>query len=131
MGCCNKKECDSNKAEMQDLTSWIFASLIDVAKTGKLPLPFKNPMADQLGLMIVNVLDENKYLRALLGVMKPDIVVNKEVFCISFGPGKQYNLAIPVTTEGTRQELVQALRAAIAQLEGANPPDTGKQLPLF
>lgn len=132
MGCCgNKKECDTNKAEMKDLTTWIVTNLIDTVKTGKLPGLFKNPAADQLAVMIANVVDENKYLRALLSVMRPDVVVNDETFSISFGPGKQYSLTIPVTNESTRQELVAALQVAIEKLKHCAPPETAQQLPLF
>lgn len=137
MGCCNnKKDCNNNKElPKEEMGSFnyvgIFTSLIDVVKTGKLPALFKNPAADQLAIMIANVVDENRYLRALLGVMRPDVVVNDEAFSIAFGPGKQYCLTIPVTTEGGRQELIGALHAAIEKLEQAAPPVTTKQLPLF
>lgn len=132
MGCCNNKKDCTNKPteEFTDITSWILNGLMDVVKTGRIPSLFKNPAADQLAGMIATLVDENKYLRAILGVLKPDLVVAEDQFQIAFGPGKQYTLTIPVPTDSDRKELIEALRAAIVKLENTAPPDT-KQLPLF
>lgn len=134
MGCCNnKKEFNNKELPKEEMLSYvsIVTGLMDVITTGKLTTIFKNPAADELAARIVNVIDENKYLRAILNVMKPDVAVNEESFSISFGPGKQYRLTIPVTTEHSRQELIVALQSAIQKLEQTTPPETGKQLPLF
>jgi hypothetical protein len=133
MGCCNnnKKNCQNPKEEMTDMTSWIVKGLADIVKTGKLSALFKNPAADELAIMIVNVLDENKYLRALLGVMKPGVAITDETFKISFGPNGGYTLAIPVTNEGTRRDLIADLKKALAQLEGRDQSADNKQMALF
>lgn len=133
MGCCSNKKDLSNKLEMSDLTSWVLNGLMDVVKTGRIPSLFKNPAADQLAAMIANVVDENRYLRAILGVMRPDTVVAGDAFTISFGPSKQYSLTIPVVTPDDRKAIVDSLRAAIEKLEQV--PEATKteqvQLPLF
>lgn len=132
MGCCNnnKKDYDGTKLAMNDLTSWVLTGLINVVKTGKLPTPFKNPVADQLGVMIADLVDENKYLRAILGVLRPDTVVTGDAFTISFGPNKQYNLTIPVVTPDDRAAVIASLKDAIAKLE-QEPAKKPEQLPLF
>lgn len=138
MACCNnKKECDNKPiAEMSMLNySGILTALVDIAKTGKITGLFKNQEADDLAKIIAGMVDENKYLRAILGVMKPDVAVTDEEFKISFGPGKNYTLTIPVTTAGERAELISALEAAITKLKETSPPvsplDKPKQMPLF
>ncbi|NDD53666.1 hypothetical protein EBZ39_07275 [bacterium] len=134
MGCCNNnnKNCQQTpKEEFGDMASWIIKGLMDVARTGRIVTLFKNQAADQLAVMIATVVEENKYLRAILGVMKPDIAVNGETFQIAFGPSKQYSLTIPITTDAARKEIINDLRLAIAQLESANPPAIDKQLELF
>lgn len=133
MGCCNNKKEFNNKLEMNDLTSWVVNGLIDVVKTGRIPSLFKNPAADQLATMIANMVDENRYLRAILGVMRPDTVVAGDSFTISFGPSKQYSLTIPVVTPDDRKAIIESLGAAIKKLE--QEPEKTKaeqaQLPLF
>lgn len=134
MGCCNnKKDCNNKELPKEEMLSYvgILTGLLDVVNTGKLTTLFKNPAADELAARIVNVIDENRYLRALLGVMHPAVVVTDSAFSVSFGPGKQYSLTIPVTNDGSRQDLLAALHAAIEKLEQASPPVTPKQLPLF
>lgn len=134
MGCCNnKKDCNIKELPKEEMLSYmsILTGLLDVVKTGKLTTLFKNQAADELATRIINVIDENRYLRAILGVMRPEVVVTDEAFTISFGPGKQYSLMIPVTNEGSRQDLIAALRAAIEKLEQSAPPVVAKQLPLF
>lgn len=139
MGCCNNKNTtniknDLPREEMLNYTS-ILTALLDIVRTGKIPALFKNPAADELAKMIANLVDENKYLRAILGVMRPDVAVTDEAFKISFGPGQNYVLTIPVTTEGERAELIARLEDAIVKLKSFSPPpspaDGTKQLLLF
>lgn len=131
MGCCNNKKNCENRQEMTDLTSWVLKGLLDVVRTGHISALFKNPAADELALMIVKLIDENKYLRAMLGFSRPETTVTATQFQISFGPGKHYNLTIPVTTESTRVELIESLRVAIQQLQARAPEAEKNQLPLF
>jgi hypothetical protein len=135
MGCCNNKNkmnnCNNERAELTDAAAWVINGLMDVVRTGRIPSLFKNAAADQLATMIANLVDENKYLRAIIGVMRPEMLVAENSFTIAFGPNKQYALNIPVTTDDERREIIANLRAAIEKLEAPPAVVAQQQLPLF
>jgi len=135
VGCCNNKNKTScqienlSVAELGGYGTWLLNSLIDVVKSGRVPLDLKNETAQQLAAAIANLIDENNYLKAVLRVFTPEIVAQSEQVTIKFGPSGQYALHLPIASEGDRERMIAELLAAVEELKkSAAPPHPAQQL---
>lgn len=125
MGCCNnnKKTCSDQPTEelsvagLNGFGSWVLSCLLDVVKSGRIPVDLKDDVAKQLATSIANLVDENNYLRAILRVFTPEIAATGEHVTIKFGSGGQYTLNIPMASDTDRERMIAQLEAASEQLK--------------
>ncbi len=140
MGCCNnknKKTCADQPTEQLSVAglngfgSWVLNCLMDVVKSGRVPIDLKDEVAKKLATSIANLVDENNYLRAILRVFTPEIAATGEHVAIKFGPSGQYTLNIPVASDADRERMISQLEAASEQLKKSRLSSQPAQQLLF
>lgn len=96
-------------------TDWLLSQLLWVTKTGINTLKLHLPAAEQLANIIAKLVTENAHLKTLLG-SRIDVAVQDRGVELFFGPGNQYRLFVPLTTQAERESMAATLTAAAAKL---------------
>ena len=127
-GCCNNK---LPRAEMVAIPDWVINQLLAVAHTGLKNFPWPSDTVRVLAERIAALVVENEMLRKLLnGNTKPELVVSDDALAFTFGPDKSYTLHVPVADQKAREQLVNNLLAAAAELNAQKPKHLASQLDL-
>lgn len=98
-------------------TEWLLAQLLNVASTGIGNIKLGLPAAETLAATIASLFAENAYLKKLLD-SRLTVVDEKAAsrVSISFGPGGQYVLHIPVQTDDDRRAVAGMMAGAAAKI---------------
>lgn len=106
-------------------TEWVLTQLVQIAKTGISKLTLGNPLADTLAATISSLVNENEYLKKILGarlLVTPDA----SKISIAFGPANRFVLDIPVSSDQEKRDVAAALSSAAAKIlhDIEHPPKT-------
>lgn len=98
-------------------SEWLINQLLTIATTGIGNLKLGLPAAETLAATIASLFAENAYLKKLLD-SRVQVIDNKFDHCvsISFGPGGQYVLHIPVQTDDDRRAIAGTMAGAAAKI---------------
>jgi hypothetical protein len=96
---------------------WLIGQLLTVANTGIGNIKLGLPAAETLAATIAGLFAENAYLKKLLD-SRVRVVDDKPEhrISISFGPGGQYVLHIPVQTDDDRRAIAGMMAGAAAKI---------------
>jgi hypothetical protein len=147
MGCCGSKAGCKKTAEPEKLTTlptelWfgglytlnMFINGLQELTTAGLHagkifrrLDLQNDTLTQLAKRVADLAIENAYFKSVLNLFTPaDLAVKDSTLEINFGPHRQYQLTLPVTSHNSRREIIRQLRDAADKLEAelAKPKQT-------
>lgn len=95
---------------------WVLSQLMTVVKTGISTLHLGTPAADTLAAAIAALFAENELLKKLVDSRVTVDATAENYVKISFGPGNQYVLHLPVTSDEDRRAVGAALSYAGAKI---------------